>query len=384
MKSLVINSGSSSIKFQVFEEEMSVISGICEEIGNNNSKIKIKIKEEKEEKNLPLSDHKRALEEIIQILKSRNLFENFSCVIHRTVHGGEKFKQTTIVDEGVLLELKRLIPLAPLHNPANIQGIEIMKELMPSIPQIAVFDTSFHSTIPEEAYIYGVPYEWYSKYQVRRYGFHGTSHEYVINETKKLLNKENAKIICCHLGNGASICASIDGKSIDTSMGMTPLEGNIMGTRSGTIDPGIIEYMENIAHLSCKEITKILNKESGIKGISGITSDMRILEENMNINPNAKRAMNIYLQRLTQLIGSSIAVLGGVDAIVFTGGVGEHSPIVRKHIAEKLEFLGVEINKDSNEKNLTEITSPDSKVKFYVIPTNEELQMVRNAKKILN
>jgi acetate kinase len=381
MKSLVINAGSSSIKFQVFENETSIISGLCESIGSENSKIKIKFNSEKEEIIMPLENYKVALTKVIEILKEKNLFEGLEKIIHRVVHGGEKFMDTTKIDNEIIKELKELIPLAPLHNPANIEGIEAMEEILPEVNQYAVFDTAFHSTMPEEAYLYSVPYSWYKEHGVRRYGFHGSSHQYVILEAIKMLNKENTKIISCHLGNGASLCGAIDGKSVDTSMGMTPLEGLAMGTRSGTIDPGIIEYMMDRTGMDIKEVTKILNKESGLKGVSELTSDMRPLEENMENCEKSKRAMGVYLHRLDRLVGAHLAVLGGCDAIVFTGGAGEKSPVIRKHIANHLKFLGVELDEEKNNSNAEgEITTENSKIKIFVIPTNEELQMVRNVK----
>lgn len=383
MKSLVINAGSSSIKFQVFDDETSIMSGLCEEIGLGNSKIKVKFDGEKESIDIKLNNHKEALEKVIEILKEKNLLEGLTKVVHRVVHGGEKFMSTTKIDSEGIEELKKLIPLAPLHNPANIEGIEAMMKILPEADQIAVFDTAFHSTLPEEAYLYGVPYDWYRKYKVRRYGFHGSSHQYVIGEVMKALNNPEAKIISCHLGNGASLCGAIAGESIDTSMGMTPLEGNLMGTRCGTIDPGIIEYIMDATGKSIKEVMTILNKESGLKGVSELTSNMRPLEENMYSCDKSKRAMRVYLHRLDRLIGAHISVLGGIDAIIFTGGAGEKSPIIRQHVANKLVFLGMELDHEKNDSNFEgDITTKDSKVKIFVIPTNEELQMVRNAKKI--
>lgn len=382
-RSLVINAGSSSIKFQVFEDEKSILSGLCDAIGLENSKIKIKYNGEKEEIIVPLENHKEALAKVVEILREKDLFEGLDKIIHRMVHGGEKFMDTTRIDKEIIEELKKLIPLAPLHNPANIEGIEAMSEILPEISQYAVFDTAYHSTMPEKAYLYPVPYSWYKEHGVRRYGFHGSSHQYVISEVMKLLKNEKAKIISCHLGNGASVCAAESGVSIDTSMGMTPLEGVMMGTRSGTIDPGVIEYMMERTGKTCKEITSVLNKESGLKGVSELTSDMRPLEENMETCEKSKRAMGVYLQRLDRIIGSHIGTLGGVDAIVFTGGAGEKSPVIRKHIAKQFAFLGISINEEKNNSNSEgEITNPDSKVKIFVIPTDEELQMVRNVKKI--
>lgn len=385
MKSLVINAGSSSVKFQLFEDEETILSGLCEEIGNANSKIKLKENGNKKEIVIELKNHKAAFEEIIKILQERNMISDLGQIVHRTVHGGEKFKKPTLINREVIVEMKKLIPLAPLHNPANIEGIELMEELLPKVPQVAIFDTSFHATLPEEAYLYGVPYSWYKEHGVRRYGFHGSSHEFVSKEAIKLLgNPKSSKIITCHLGNGASVCAIKDGKSIDTCMGMTPLEGNVMGTRSGSIDPGVIFHVMNEKQISHKEIEKILNKESGLKGLSELTSDMRPLEENMITCEKSKRAMKVYLYSLLKIVGSYVAVLNGVDAIVFTGGAGEKSAVIRKYIADNLEFLDVKIDDEKNKKNELDISDKKSKVKFFIIPTNEELQMVRNAKSILN
>lgn len=380
-KSLVINAGSSSIKFQVFDGEKSVLSGLCDAIGLSESKIKYKFEGKKDELVLPLKNHEVALKKVIEILEENDLMAGLSRIVHRAVHGGEEFKDTAEVNPKLISKMKELIPLAPLHNPTNIQGMELMEKLLPEVTQYAVFDTAFHSTMPESAYLYPIPYSWYKEYGVRRYGFHGSSHQYVILEAMKILGKENAKIISCHLGNGASVCAADSGKSIDTSMGMTPLEGVMMGTRSGTIDPGIIEYMKKKLGKSCEEITQMLNKESGLKGVSELTSDMRPLEENMEKCEKSKRAMNVYMQRLYRIIGAHLATLGGVDAIVFTGGAGEKSPFIRSKVANQLKFLGIELNEEKNNSNFEgEITKSESRVKIFVIPTNEELQMVLNAK----
>ncbi len=378
MECLVINAGSSSVKFQLFQDQETILSGLCEEIGSSTSKIKLKENGVKSEFNLHLKNHKQAFQHIIQILKERDLLKNLKKVVHRVVHGGEKFKKPTRIDKKNLALLRDLIPLAPLHNPANIEGIEIMSDLLKKVPQIAVFDTSFHATMFEEAYLYGLPYSWYTEHGVRRYGFHGSSHEYVSKEAIKLLGKSHSKIITCHLGNGASVCAVKNGKSIDTSMGMTPLEGVIMGTRSGSIDPGIIFHMLHQKKISSKELERILNKESGLKGISELTSDMRPLEENMVSCSKSGRAMKVYLYNLLKIVGSYIAVLNGIDAIVFTGGAGEKSAVVREYIAKNLDFLEIKLDNEKNKKNSLEITSKSSKVKIFVIPTNEELQMIRN------
>lgn len=384
MKSLVINAGSSSVKFQVFDEEETILSGICEEIGKENSKIKLKESEKKKEMEIFLETHEQAFGEIIKILDERKMILDLGQIVHRVLHGGENLREPVVINKEVIKEIKEIISLGPLHLPANIKGIELMEKLLPEVPQVAIFDTAFHSTLPEQAYLYGVPYSWYKEYGVRRYGFHGSSHEYVSKEAIKLLGKENSRIITCHLGNGASVCAIKNGKSVDTSMGMTPLEGNIMGTRSGTIDPAIIFYMMNKANLSCKDVDKILNKESGLKGLSEITSDMRPLEENMSSCKRSCRAMGVYLYTLLKIVGSYVAVLNGVDAIVFTGGAGEKSPLIRKYLSENLSFLGSQIDEEKNNKNNLDISSSDSKIKLFVIPTNEELQMIRNAKKALD
>lgn len=387
MKSLVINAGSSSVKFQVFEDktEKTLLSGMIEEIGNANSNLRLKYESgEKSQESVSIKNHKDAFEKIISVLKEKNLLADLTKVIHRVVHGGEKFKETALITDSMIVELKKLIPLAPLHNPPNIEGIELMKELLPKVKQIAVFDTAFHSSIPEEAYLYGLPYSYYQKHGIRKYGFHGSSHEYVTSEAMKLLNKKEAKIIVCHLGNGASVCATIAGKSVDTSMGMTPLEGNVMGTRSGSLDPGIILHMLTELKLTPEQLSKVLNKESGLKGLSEETSDMRVLISSLEKSEKARRALAVYLYRLIQIIGSYITAMSGVDAIVFTGGVGENSPLVRKYVADKLAFLGVELEELKNNKNELEITSKKSKIKIFVIPTNEELQMVRNANNLLN
>lgn len=382
-KSLVLNAGSSSIKFQVFDDEESILSGLCDAIGLDASKIKYKFDGNKEEIEIYLGNHESALNNVIKILEEKSLMGDLGRVIHRAVHGGEEFKDTAIVTPKLISKMKELVPLAPLHNPANIEGMELMSKILPEVRQYAVFDTAYHSTMPERAYLYPVPYSWYKEHGVRRYGFHGSSHQYVIDEAIQMLGKEKSKIISCHLGNGASICAAEDGKSVDTSMGMTPLEGVMMGTRSGTIDPGILEYMMNKTGRTLKYLTNVLNKESGLVGLSEMTSDMRPIEEERETNQGAKRAMDVYLQRLTRLVGAHIATLGGVDAIVFTGGAGEKSSVIRKHLADKLKFLGIDLDEEKNNSNFEgEITTPESKVKIFVIPTNEELQMVRNAVKV--
>jgi len=385
MISLVINAGSSSIKFQVFDDEKVLLKGLVEEIGLSNSKIKIGFPQ-KSENLIALKNHADALLEVIEILKQYIKIEDIECVIHRVVHGGETFRNTVIITDEVIDKLVELIPLAPLHNPPNIEGIRLMKELMPDVKEVAVFDTAFHSTIPEHAYLYGIPYALYKKHKIRKFGFHGSSHKYVSREAIKKLEKsgiKNSKIISCHLGNGSSICAIKDGKSIDTSMGFTPMQGSIMGTRCGLIDPSIPQYLMDVENLSSKEVSNILNKKSGLLGLSEISSDMRILEEKI-AEPGAKRAIDVFCYRLKKLIGGYIVALGGIDAIIFTGGIGENSSLVRESICSSLEFLDLELDKNANKSSQEIISTNTSRVKAFVIRTNEELQMVREAKELLD
>lgn len=391
MKSVVINAGSSSVKFQIFNDNNeSLLQGLCEEIGSERSNVKYSFDGKKHQEKVSLPEMKDAFTNIISILKKHDLFEGLELAVHRVVHGGEEFKDATLVTPEIIAKLKELIPLAPLHNPANIAGLEILMELLPDAKQIAIFDTAYHSTLPEKAYLYGVPYSWYTNHKIRRYGFHGSSHQYVIAEAQKKLDKSDSKIISCHLGNGSSICAALGGKSINTSMGFTPLEGLVMGTRSGTIDPAIITHMMKIKDLSHDDINTILNKESGLLGLSEKTSDMRILEETMDDDEGAKRAIEIFCHRIIQIIGSYTAELNGLDAIVFTGGIGENGFIMRDIICNQLTFLGLEFDSEKNKSTWKKgdqqegtITTDASKIKVFVIPTNEELQMVKVAKDTL-
>ena len=380
MKTLVINAGSSSIKFQVFEDETVLLKAIVEEIGGDNSKIKISIPKKSEE-NMLLKNHAAAFKEIIRILKEHFTLEDIKCVAHRIVHGGETFRSTTLITEEIMDKLSELTPIAPLHNPPNIEGIKIMSKLLPHAKNVGIFDTAFHSTLPEQAYLYGIPYSWYTKYHIRKFGFHGTSHKYISQEAIKR-HKPNSRIITCHLGSGSSICAIKDGKSIDTSMGFTPTQGSIMGTRCGLIDPSIPQYMMNIADLSSKEVSDILNKKSGLIGLSEISSDMRILEDHKT-EPAAKRAIDVFCYRLKKLIGGYVAALDGLDILIFTAGIGENSPYIRKRICEQFGYLGLKIDELKNDRNEEVISSKDSKVLVLMIKTNEELQMVREAKELL-
>lgn len=385
MKNLVINAGSSSLKFQVFDDNTSILSGLIEEIGTDRAKMKLKVDGKKVEEQLKIETHKEAFMKVLDMLKERNLLGEIKFVSHRIIHGGEKFKDTALIDEQVISEMEKLVGLAPLHYGPHLQGVKIMRELLPSAKHFAIFDTAYHSTMPEECYLYPVPYCWYKNHGVRRYGFHGSSHKYVINQAVKMLGKEHSKIISCHLGNGASICAAIDGKSVNTSMGLTPLDGLMMGTRCGSIDPAIIKFIAEKENLSVQEIDNILNKKSGLLGISELSSDMRDIECGLKENNvGAKRAFNIFCNRVIDIVGSYIAELNGVDAIVFTGGIGEKGFLVREAVAKHLEFIGVKLDEAKNNSNTEgEITTSDSKVKFFVIPTNEELQMTLDSREIL-
>ncbi len=381
MRILTINCGSSSIKFKVFDDDNELISGLVDAISLENSKIEYKINSEKQVINEKIANHSEGIKKILKILDETIKLNTINAVAHRVVHGGEEFKETTIINDKVLNKLKELIPLAPLHNPLNILGIEELSKALKDVPQVAVFDTAFHSTIPKHAYLYGIPYKYYEEYEIRRFGFHGTSHRYVSSEALKLFPSIK-KIISCHLGNGASITAIKDGRSIDTSMGFTPLEGLVMGTRCGDIDPSIVTFLMEKENLSIEQINRILNKESGLLGLSGISSDMRVLLENQN-KERIATTIKVFLYRVTKYIGAYAAALNGVDAIIFTGGMGENNAYLRSEILKSLTYLGIEIDKNANQQNKIVISSEKSKVKVLVIKTNEELQMAREAKALL-
>src|SRR6056297_2667266 len=359
MKVLVLNSGSSSIKFQLFnmEEEKVLAKGLVERIGIDDSGIEYENYNGQEvEKAIDIKNHKEGIEHVVEMLLDSeigvlNSIDEINAVGHRVVHGGEKFAHSTLITDEVIEKIEEVTPLAPLHNPHNLSGIKVCKELLPGKPQVGVFDTAFHQTMPEEAYIYAIPYEYYEEYGVRRYGFHGTSHKYVSNRCAELMDKdaEDAKIITCHLGNGASIAAVDGGDSVDTSMGMTPLEGLVMGTRSGDIDPAIIPFLMEKEDLNTKKIDNILNTESGLLGVSGISNDSRdVRQAALNGNHRAELADKIFNYRVRKYIGEYMAVLNGVDAVVFTGGIGENAGEVRKHIIEKLDNLGFKLDFKAN------------------------------------
>lgn len=391
MNILVINCGSSSLKFQLIDSvtEQVIAKGLCERIGIDGSMLTYTPAGGEKEKTVsPMPDHTEAIRLVLNALTNektgvvKNLSE-IDAVGHRIVHGGEKFATSTIIDEEVMKAIEECNDLAPLHNPANLIGIRACQELMPGVPMVAVFDTAFHQTMPEEAYMYGLPYEYYKKYKIRRYGFHGTSHSYVSKRAAEVLgmNYEDLKIIVCHLGNGASVSAIKNGKCVDTSMGLTPLEGLIMGTRSGDIDPAILEFIAHKENKSIDEIMNILNKKSGVLGLSdNLSSDFRDIEDGYNKkDENAVRAMNVFCYRVAKYIGSFTAAMNGVDVICFTAGVGENGPLVRNIICEYLGFLGIALDQDANNKRGEDIviSTKDSKTIVMTIPTNEELAIAR-------
>ncbi|MCI8446165.1 MAG: acetate kinase [Bacilli bacterium] len=386
MKILSVNAGSSSLKFQLYEmpEEKVLISGVFERIGIENSFYTVKINGEKVEKKVELPNHKVAFQILIDELKENNVVEDLSEIKgigHRVVQGGAYFDKTEVVTEDVISKIDELSSLAPLHNPAAITGIRAAQEVVPNAIQTVVFDTAFHQTMEEETYLYAVPYEWYTKYKVRRYGAHGTSHKYVALRANELLGKEDTKLITCHIGNGASISAIKNGKCINTSMGLTPNAGLIMGTRCGDIDATIIPYIMEKTGMTPKEIDNALNKQSGLLGISGVSSDARDIEA--GIKDNNKRcilARNMYVKRVVEYIAKYYVELGGCDAIIFTAGVGENSISIREKIIEGLLPLGVELDKEANNVRGKEalITSKDSSIPVFIIPTDEEVMIARD------
>jgi len=398
MKILVINSGSSSLKFQLLEDKKMLCKGMVDGIGLKTCQFHLSAEESKKtlnvNQNISCNDHHEALDLVLASMVKNNIIPSLKVIDaigHRVVHGGEKYHQAVLITPEVSKNINKLSELAPLHNPPNLKGIEACHKLLKDVPQVAVFDTSFHGTIPEKAYLYALPYELYSKDSIRRYGFHGTSHQYVSEQAIKLLGKKRGsaktKIVSCHLGNGSSVCAIVNGKSVDTSMGLTPLEGIPMGTRSGDIDPAIIFHLLKQHKISAEQLENLLNKESGLKGISGISSDMRtIWAATKKSGPQKKRAalsLQILAYRIAKYIGSYAATMNGIDAIIFTAGIGEHAYYIRRDVCEYLKFLGVEIDNAKNQKDAITISKPKSKIKVFVIPTNEEQQIAKETMKIL-
>jgi acetate kinase len=396
MKVLVINAGSSSLKYQLIDmsNESPLAVGLCERIGIDNSIITQKRFDGKKlEKQVDLPTHKIALEEVVKALTDSEFgvikdMAEINAVGHRVVHGGERFTSSALIDEGVEQAIKDCFDLAPLHNPPNMMGIEACAEIMPGTPMVAVFDTAFHQTIPQYAYIYALPYDLYEKYGVRKYGFHGTSHMYVSYRAADMLGKpiEDTKIITCHLGNGSSITAVKGGKSVETTMGFTPLEGVAMGTRCGSIDPAVIPFVMEKEGLSSREVDTLMNKKSGVLGVSGISNDFRDLDEAATHgNERAELALEVFTYKIRKVIGEYSAVLNGPDAIVFTAGIGENSASIRKRILTGLDNLGIKIDEEKNKIRGQEvdISTPDSKVRVLIIPTNEELSIARDTKEIV-
>ena len=390
MNILVINCGSSSLKFQLInsESEEVLAKGLCERIGIDGKLTYQPEGGEKTTSDKAMPTHTEAIQFVIDALTDEKTgvvksLDEINAVGHRVVHGGEKFASSVVIDDEVLKAIEECNDLAPLHNPANLIGINACRELMPGVPMVAVFDTAFHQTMPSKAYMYGLPYEYYEKYKVRRYGFHGTSHSFVSKRVAELVGKayDETKTIVCHLGNGASICAVENGKSVDTSMGLTPLEGLVMGTRSGDIDPAIMEFLAKKENLDIAGLMNVLNKKSGVYGLSNnLSSDFRDLSEAAaDGNEIAELALDVFAYRVAKYVGSYTAAMNGVDNIVFTAGIGENSAIVRTMVCKYLGYLGIEIDEELNGKRGQEIifSTPESKVKVLVVPTNEELAIAR-------
>ena len=398
MKILVLNCGSSSVKYKLIDTATDNVmaEGGVEKIGLPDGFLKYKLADgSKAIKELGLVDHKGAVKAVLDILTDPELgcissYDEIDAVGHRVVHGAEKFSKSVLITDEVLQQVKECYDLAPLHNPANVTGIEAVEEILPGIPQVGVFDTAFHQTMPAKSYMYALPYRFYKEDGVRRYGFHGTSHRYVSSRVCEILGVdiEKQRIITCHIGNGGSITAVFHGKSIDTSMGLTPTEGLMMGTRVGDVDPGALTFLMKKHNLTVDQLQTIINKESGVLGVSEISSDMREIEAAVNAgDERAKLALDMYEQRISKYIGAYAAEMGGVDIIVFTGGVGENQTGLRANVCAPLGFMGVTLDKDINAKTRgteTVISTPESKVTVAVVPTDEELMIARDTEKIVN
>lgn len=397
MNILVINCGSSSLKYQLInmENESVPAKGLVERIGIEGSILTHKANDDKFVLEVPMKDHKDAIKHVLDAIVDANhgvlkSMDEIAAVGHRVVHAGEKYANSVVINDDVMAALEDCIKLAPLHNPPNLIGINACRELMPATPMVAVFDTAFHQTLPKEAYMYALPYELYKDFGIRKYGFHGTSHKFVTEQAIEMLGKDakDTKIITCHLGNGASICAVNGGKSIDTSMGFTPLAGIAMGTRCGDIDPAIVPFLIKDAGMTVDQVNDLMNKKSGVLGLSGLSSDFRDLENAAaEGNERAQLALDVYYYRVNQTVGAYAAILNGADAIVFTAGLGENSSSCREAICERLSYMGVHIDKELNNSargKQMEISTADSKVKVFVIPTNEELVIARDTKVLVS
>ena len=390
MNVLVINCGSSSLKYQLIDSDTEAVlaKGLCERIGIDGRLVYQKAGNDKEITEASMPTHKEAIQMVLEALTNEKTgaiksLAEVNAIGHRIVHGGEKFASSAIITDELIKAVEECNDLAPLHNPANLIGIRVCSELMPNVPQVGVFDTAFHQTMPAKAYLYGLPIEYYKNYKVRRYGFHGTSHSFVSKRAVEFLglDKDNSKVIVCHLGNGSSISAVQNGKCVDTTMGLTPLEGVVMGTRSGSIDPAIVEYIAKKENLDLAGVMNVLNKKSGLQGMSGVSSDMRDLRAAAaEGNEDAKNAIEVLCYGIAKYVGGYVAAMNGVDAIVFTAGIGENVGMIREKVCSYLGFLGVTIDAKANEAMGEEvvISGADSKVKVAVIPTNEELAICRD------
>lgn len=399
MKILVLNCGSSSIKFQLWDmnKKESLSVGVAEKVGLKGSFVKLEKQDgQKVRFEGEIIDHQTGIEYILGILTSNKhgslaSMDHLDAVGHRVAHGGENFKASAFIDDYALEQIEQCSELAPLHNPANLKGIKAMMSLIPGIKQVAVFDTAFHQTMPAQAYMYAIPYSLYNKYKIRRYGFHGTSHSYIAQRACEILDRDikQQKIITCHLGNGASMCAIKNGESVDTSMGFTPIEGLIMGTRCGDLDIGVVNYIMDKEELGLSSLNTVFNKQSGMLGITGVSSDMREIEEEAwnNGNDRAQLGLDMYFYRIKKYIGAYAAAMGGVDVVIFAGGVGENGPETRESICENMEYLGIKIDKSKNDKLRSKemvISTNDSNVKVMVVPTNEELVIAQDTQEIVS
>lgn len=396
MKVLVINAGSSSLKYQLIDmDSMNVMAkGLCERIGIDGSNLQHKnlVKGISEKVESKMESHADAIRMVLDALTDSEYgvissMSEIGAVGHRVVHGSEYFADSCVIDGKVMEALKRCIPVAPLHNPPNITGIEACEKIMPGVPQVAVFDTAFHQTMPAKAFMYALPYEYYEKYKIRKFGFHGTSHKYVSGEAAKMLNKpiEDLKIITCHLGNGSSVTAVDGGKCVDTSMGFTPLDGVVMGTRTGSMDPAVVTFLMENEKMSAKEVDNLMNKKSGVFGVSGISSDFRDLSTAADEgNERAKLALDMFIYSVTKLIGAYAAAMGGVDAVVFTAGIGENDAAIREKVVENLGFMGIKIDHEKNKirGEKADVTGEGATVKTLVIPTNEELMIALDTQRL--
>ena len=389
MKILIINAGSSSLKYQLIDmqDESVIAKGLVERIGIAGSKLTHKYGDKSFELSVPMKDHTEAMGHVLDALmdKEHGVIESIAeigAVGHRVLHGGEKITQSTVIDDYVMDVIEEYIPLGPLHNPANLMGIRACKAVMPYTPMVAVFDTAFHQTMPPKAYLYGIPRKYYTNLGIRRYGFHGTSHRYIAGEITKKLNREHSKVVICHLGNGSSLSACIDGKCADTSMGLTPLEGVLMGTRSGSLDPAVVQFISERENMTATQVVNMLNKQSGLLALSERSSDMRDVYSGAEEgDEKCRETLDVWAYGVKKYVGAYAAAMGGLDAIVFTAGIGENDWRSRASVCEGLEFLGVELD-DAKNKTLRGkeglISSDTSKVQVWVIPTNEELAIARD------